>query len=434
MQKTKDAYSHSVALTAHARHQGKIEVALKAPIRGADDFAVWYTPGVGEAVRAVMDDREAVYDLTNRQNTVAILTDGSRVLGFGNAGPEAALPVMEGKAMLFKYLGGVDAFPICIKAKTADDIVRVALALEPTFGAINLEDIASPKCFEVLETLRKKCRIPVWHDDQQGTAVVILAAMLNALMRTGRSLKTARIAMVGAGAANLRAGMLLMAAGVPPANMVFVDKDGILGSFRKDLKKYPLLWRICRTTNRAGLTGGIREAMRGADAVCAAAKCGPGVIKPDWVSEMAKDPIVFSLANPMPEIMPEEAKKAGARIAASGRSDRPNQVNNSLAFPSIMRGALDSGARRITDGMCLAAAYELARCGREHGFSDDHILPTMTDAEVFARVASVVGEQAVKEGVAKFPLPAAFFYREALSKITRARKETDSLARSGIIH
>jgi malate dehydrogenase (oxaloacetate-decarboxylating) len=422
-----------VSLEKHAFYGGKTEMSLKAPVSCAKDFSVWYTPGVGEVVEAVMKDGGRSFELTSRANTVAIISDGTRVLGYGNAGPRAALSVMEGKAMLFKYLGGVDAVPLCINAAGPEDIVKFALACEPTFGGINLEDISSPACFGVLDTLRAKSKIPVWHDDAQGTATVILTGLMNALEFTGRSLKDSKITLVGAGAANARTAMLLMAAGVPGRNIVLVDKSGVLGPSRKDLRKIPLLWKLCRLTNAAGITGGIAEAMRGADAVVAAAACGPGVIKPQWVADMAENPVVFSLANPVPEILPDVAKKAGAAVVATGRGDFPNQVNNCLVFPPLFRGVLDSRASTITDSMCVAAASALAGYAREKGLRADRIVPTMDDTDAFVRCAAKTASAAVKEGVAAVKKPEGWFYNRAEKLINRAQRETSVKLKSGVI-
>ncbi len=421
------------ALARHAFYGGKTEISLKAPVTCAKDFSVWYTPGVGEVVEAVMRDKNRSWELTSRANTVAIISDGTRVLGYGNAGPHAALSVMEGKAMLFKYLGGVDAVSLCINAAKPEDIVKFALAVEPSFGGINLEDISSPACFGVLDNLRRRSKIPVWHDDAQGTATVILAGLMNALEFTGRTLAQVKIALVGAGAANARTAMLLIAAGVRPGNIVLVDKFGTLNSARKDLAKIPLLWKLCRITNATGVTGGIAEAMRGADAVCAAAACGPGIIKPEWVAAMAKNPVVFSLANPVPEILPDVAKKAGAVVVATGRGDFPNQVNNCLVFPPLFRGVLDCRATTITDGMCVAAAQSLSGYARKKGLRADRIVPTMDDTEAFVNCAAKTAAAAVREGVAQIEKPEGWFYDRAFKLISRAKAEMTAKIKSGVV-
>ena len=298
--------------------------------------------------------------MTNKGNLIAIVSDGSRVLGLGDIGPEAGLPVMEGKAMLFKYFGGVDAIPIMLDVNSPDEFIETVLRLQPGFGGINLEDIAQPKCFKILDRLREEAHIPVWHDDQQGTATVTLAGLMNALKVVGKSKESVKIAFIGTGAAGIACSRLIFGWGVNPENAMMVDIGGILDPDRNDLEPGSLQWELARTTNKEGRKGGIPEAMQGADVVIAYAKPGPGVILPEWVKAMAKDPIVFSCANPTPEIWPSEAKAAGAAVVGTGRSDFPNQVNNSLSFPAIFRGALDVRARTITDEMCFAAAEALA--------------------------------------------------------------------------
>ncbi len=388
------------ALAYHARYRGKIGIALKAPVRNYEDFAIWYTPGVAEPARAIESNRECVYEYTNRGNTVAIITDGTRVLGLGDVGPEAALPVMEGKAMLFKYLGGVDAFPICVATKDADEIVNLARWLAPSFGGINLEDIASPKCYYILERLKRELSIPVWHDDQQGTALVILAGVKNALKLAGKKLSEVKIALIGAGAACISVARYMQIAGARWGNMVMVDSKGILNESREDLKNIAEKWAMCMRTNRDGISGGIKDAMRGADVCIALSKPGPGVIKKEWVADMADDAIVFACANPVPEIMPWDAKDAGARIVATGRSDFPNQVNNSLGFPAVFRGALDVRATRITDEMCIAAADAIASYAETRGLSEDYIIPKMEEREMYVTEAIAVAEKAMEQGVA----------------------------------
>ncbi|MBE3583443.1 MAG: NADP-dependent malic enzyme [Limnochordaceae bacterium] len=427
------------ALRLHEYYHGKIETVARCPVRpGQGDWAVWYTPGVAAASRAVQQDPQAAYQLTWKGNSVAIVSDGTRVLGLGNIGPHAALPVMEGKALLFKYLGGIDAVPICLKTEDPDEFVRTVQLLEPSFGGINLEDIAQPKCFRILDTLRRTMPIPVWHDDQQGTATVILAGLLGALQVVGKRLDQVRIALIGVGAAGTATARLLLAAGADAERMILCDVHGILHRGRTDLRaEYPVQWELATRTNAEQRQGGIAEAMRGADVVVAASKQGPGTILPEWVRQMADDPIVFACANPIPEIWPDEARNAGAAVAGTARSDFPNQVNNSLVFPSIFRGALDVRARAITDGMCIAAARELNAYACERlGLRPDRILPTMDDTEVFPRVAAAVGVQAVQEGVAAVPATAALrrqLEERARAIMTRARKQVDVLLQTGVI-
>jgi malate dehydrogenase (oxaloacetate-decarboxylating) len=425
------------ALRLHPLYRGKIQVLPKCPVRGIEDFAIWYTPGVAAPCKLIQADPAAAYVHTNKGNTVAIVTDGTRVLGLGDIGPVAGLPVMEGKALLFKYLGGVDAVPICLDTKDPDEIVRTVRALAPAFGGINLEDISQPKCFRILDALRGSMPIPVWHDDQQGSATVLLAGLLSALRVVGKDLGQIRIAMIGTGAANIAVYKLLVASGVQPQAIVACDSKGTLHRGRRDIASgkadYPDKWRLCTETNRAGVVGAIAAALEGADVCIAFSQSGPGTIRPEWVRTMARDAIVFACANPVPEIWPWEAKEAGARIVATGRSDFPNQVNNSLVFPGIFRGVLDCRARTITDGMATAAARELVRCADERGLRDDAILPTMDDADVAARVAAATGRQAQAEGVAALSKSYDELYELACSAIGSARRATDVLMHEGLI-
>jgi malate dehydrogenase (oxaloacetate-decarboxylating) len=423
------------ALRLHPLYRGKLEVTPKCAIKSCDDFSVWYSPGVAAVCLDIAAHPERVFTHTNKANSIAVVSDGTRVLGLGDIGPHAALPVMEGKAVLFKYLGGVDAFPICLATKDPDELIQACKWLEPSFGGINLEDIAKPKCFYVLDRLRNEMAIPVWHDDQQGTAAVTLAGLINSLKIVGKKKEDVRIALIGAGAANIAVVRILVAAGFPPENILMVDTRGILHRSRSDLKRQDnqYKWRYCETTNREQRTGGIREALTGTDVCIALAKAGPGVIKPEWISAMAKDAIVFACANPVPEIWPWEADAAGARIVATGRSDFPNQVNNSLGFPGIFRGVIDVGATTISDEMCIAAAQELARYAESKGISEKRILPTMDEWEVFPREAAAVGLKAIEQGVARKSLTRAELIAQATQLIRRARLETQTLMEHGVI-
>lgn len=421
----------------HARCRGKMQTLPKCPVRGFEDFAIWYSPGVAAPCRAIVADPEAAWALTNRANTIAIVTDGSRVLGLGDIGPTAALPVMEGKALLFKYLGGVDAVPMCLATHDADELVRTVTLLEPGFGAINLEDIAQPRCFRVLDALRARMSIPVWHDDQQGTATALLAGLLNAARVVGKDPRRMRIAMVGMGAANVACYRLLTANGVDPRGIVACDSRGTLHKGRDDLQRrqdeYPDKWRVCLDSNAEGVTGGAREAMRGADVCIAFSASGPGIIEPAWVRGMARDAIVFACANPVPEIWPWEAAEAGARIVATGRSDFPNQLNNSLVFPGLFRGALDVRARTISDEMASAVARALAGFAEERGLREDDILPRMDEWEVHPRVAVAAATAAQAQGLARVARTPEDIGAEARRMMQGARDATALLMRAGLI-
>jgi len=425
------------AMRLHPYYRGKVEVIPKCRIRDFNDFAIWYTPGVAAPCKEIYADKERVYEMTNKWNFVAVVSDGSRVLGLGDIGPEAGLPVMEGKALLYKYLGGVDAFPICVDAKEPEDIIQFVKWLQPTFGGINLEDISHPKCFHILDTLRKEMEIPVWHDDQQGTACVTVAGLLNAVKIVNKKMEDLKVAMIGAGAANIAISRLIITAGVNPENMLVVDSKGILYKDRGDREtlktKYKEKWHICETTNPKGVKGDIKEAMEGADLVISASKPGPGVIKKEWVQAMAKDAIVFAEANPVPEIWPWEAKEAGARIVATGRSDFPNQVNNSLGFPGIFRGALDIRATKITDEMCIEAAKELAKVAEDNGIHEDYIIPNMDQWEVFPREAVAVGTKGIEQGVARIKAPAEERFKLAEKIIKKTRDQIQFLMKEKFI-
>lgn len=423
-----------LALKYHPFYRGKIEIVPKCPIRSFDDFAIWYTPGVAEACASIKSRPDAVYENTNKWNTIAIVTDGTRILGLGDIGPEAGLPVMEGKALLYKYLGGVDAFPICLSTTSSDEIVSAVKWISPSFGGINLEDIAQPKCFEILERLRAELHIPAWHDDQQGTGTVVLAGLINALKLVGKKMGDVTIAMIGAGAANIAIARLLMQAGATPGNIVMVDTKGILHPDRKDLEKgSPQKWLISTTTNKEGRRGGIPEAMKGSDVCIAMSRPGPGIIKSEMVKAMSDSAILFSCANPIPEIWPWEAKAGGAKIIATGRSDFPNQINNSLGFPGVFRGTLDVRSKTITDEMCIAAARELASLAEEEGLTEDHIVPTMDDWEVYPREAVAVAVKAMEQGVARIKRSREELHESARSMIRRAREQTRRLMENGFI-
>ncbi|ARM75481.1 NAD(P)-dependent malic enzyme [Acidianus manzaensis] len=407
------------------KFKGKIEIYPKVPISSYDDFSLIYTPGVAEVSKAIKQNPNESFELTSRGNLIAIVSDGTRVLGLGNIGPEAAMPVMEGKSLLFKYLGGVDAIPLTIKVKSADDFINVIKSVEPSFGGINLEDIESPKCFYILEKLQAISNIPVWHDDQQGTAGAILAALINALRLVNKVPEESKIVIFGSGASNIATARILAKYGFKYENMVVIDSKGPLYSGREDIDhlmlhnkwKYELAVKTNKEENKE-----IKDAFSKADVVIAASKPGPDIIRAEWISLMNKDPIVFALANPIPEISPDDAKKAGAKIVATGRSDFPNQVNNSLIFPAIFRGVLDSRAKAITDEMIIAASEALAKFARDKGINENYIIPRMDEWEVYYEVASAVAYKAVELGLSRVNKSKEEFKELAKDKILRSRK------------
>src|SRR5512136_1603421 len=408
----------------HPFYQGKIEVVPRVPVRSLSDFGIWYTLGVAQPCLEINADPIKVWSLTNKWNNVAVVTDGTRVLGLGDIGPEAGLPVMEGKGLLFKYLGGVDAVPIPLATKDPEKIIETVKLITPNFGGINLEDISQPKCFYILQRLRKECEIAVWHDDQQGTATINAAGVINALKVVGKKMSEATITLVGSGASNIRTAKVLLDAGASAKNLILVDSKGIICKHRKDLeaqaKEYVEKWELAQTTNSEDRHGGIPEGMKDADVVIAASKPGPGTLKKEWVAGMADDSILFAIANPVPEIWPWEAAEAGVRVMATGRSDFPNQVNNSLGFPGIFRGTLDVRAKTITDEMCIAAATELARFQEERGLDEDHIVPTMDDLEVFVSEAVAVAMKAQEQGIARVKRTRQDLHDTAYALIKRA--------------
>jgi len=425
------------ALKFHPFYRGKIQTNPKCAIRSFDDFGIWYTPGVAEPCREIDEDPKKVFEHTNKANMVAVVSDGSRVLGLGNIGPKAGLPVMEGKALLFKYLGGIDAFPITLDTEDPDEIIRTVKLIEPTFGGINLEDIAKPKCFRVLDTLRDEMSIPVWHDDQQGTASIELAGVINSLKIVGKELDEATYSIIGAGAANVALTRVMFTAGVPPENVIISDSTGILHEGRSDLeenKDYnPYKWELAKKTNGEGRTGGLEEAIRDTDVLVAASTPGPDTLKQEWIEKMNDDAVVFVVANPIPEIWPWKAKEAGARIVGTGRSDFPNQINNSIGFPGIFRGTLDVNAKTITDEMAIAAAHAIADTAEEKGLREDYVVPTMDEWEVFINQAVAVGEKAIEQGIARNELSSKKLEESARSKIEKARKWTQSAMEEGLI-
>ena len=424
-----------LATPMHKYYEGKVQVMPKCPITNSNDFSIWYTPGVATPCREIQADPDKSFELTNRWNYVAVVTDGTRVLGLGDIGPAAALPVMEGKALLFKYLGGVDAFPICLRTKDPAEIVRVCEVLEPSFGGINLEDIEKPKCFRVLEEARDRLQIPVWHDDQQGTATVILAGLINAFKIVGKKPKESVITLIGSGAANIRSAYVLIKWGMKPGNIIMVDSRGTVYPGRPDIIRDEDPWKydLAQIANAEGRKGDTAEALKGVDAVVAASKPGPGTVKKEWIKAMADDAIVFACANPIPEIWPWEAEEAGAKVVATGRNDFPNQVNNSLGFPGIFRGVLDVKARTITDDMCIAAANELASFAEERGMNEKDILPRMDEWEVFPREAVACAMKSIEQGLARVKLSRQELHERASSIIANARNSTKLLMEQGLI-
>jgi len=423
------------AMKLHPFYKGKIGVMPKCCIRNFDDFAIWYTPGVAKPCLDIRDNPETVFEHTNKANMIAVVSDGTRVLGLGDIGPEAAMPVMEGKALLFKYLGGVDAVPICLDTKDPDVFIETVKLLQPSYGGFNLEDISQPKCFRILDTLRKECRVPVWHDDQQGTAAVTVAGLINALKIVDKKPEDVKIAMLGAGASNICIARMIMLAGVTPENIVMCDSKGILHVSReKELKeKYKEKWEMAQKTNGEGLTGDPAVAIKGADVLIALSTPGPDTVKKEWISSMAGDSVVFVCANPIPEIYPWEALEAGARIVATGRSDFPNQVNNSLGFPGIFRGTLDVMATTITDEMCVEAARALAKVAEDNGMHENYLVPTMDEWEVFPAEAAAVGRKAIEQGVARLDLSYDELLKTAEKKIKEARESFHALQDKGLI-
>jgi malate dehydrogenase (oxaloacetate-decarboxylating) len=421
----------------HEHYRGKIESSLKCSVTSMDDFSIWYTPGVAEPCRMINKDPSLAYRLTNKWNNVAVISDGSRVLGLGDIGPLASLPVMEGKSLLFKYLGGVSAFPIILDTKDPEKFIETAKIIAPAFGGINLEDIENPKCFYILDHLREELDIPVWHDDQQGTASIELAGIINALKLVGKDLDKAKFSIIGAGAANVALCRILFKAGAIEKNVVVTDSRGILHKGREDLEKNkeynPYKWDLACRTNGDEKKLDTEEAIKGTDVMIAAAKPGPGTIKKDWISGMNKDAIVFAVANPVPEIWPWEAKEAGARIVGTGRSDFENQINNSLGFPGIFRGTLDVNAKTITDEMTIAAAYSVAKTAEEKGLREDYIVPTMEEWEVFINEAVAVGIKAIEQGIARIKLSENQLRQSAEELIGNSRKQTELQIKEGLI-
>ena len=386
---------NQLALDMHENHQGKIAVAPKVRVENRDDLSTAYTPGVAEPCRRIAANKDDVYRYTAKGNLVAVVSDGTAVLGLGDIGPEAAMPVMEGKALLFKEFANVDAFPICLDTKDVDEIVRTVKYLAPTFGGVNLEDISAPRCFEIEKRLKEELDIPVFHDDQHGTAIVVSAGLLNALKLVGKKMADVNIVINGAGSAGISIAKLLMLFGA--GNIVLVDKQGTVSVDEDWLN--PAQRQMAEVTNRYNERGTLSEVIRGKDVFIGVS--APKVVTADMVSTMAENAIVFAMANPTPEIMPEEAARGGARVIATGRSDYPNQINNVLVFPGIFRGALDARATDITEEMKLAAARAIAAIVTDEELTEDYIIPGAFDKRVAPAVAGAVMECAKDQGVAR---------------------------------
>ncbi|MGI6292195.1 MAG: NAD(P)-dependent malic enzyme [Bacteroidales bacterium] len=437
----KTIFYKRLSLLAHEYYQGKMQTIMKTPIDGMNWLNVWYTPGVSSVSTTIRDDNETSFQLSNRNNLVAVVSDSTRVLGDGDCTAPGGLGVMEGKAMLMKYLGGVDAMALCIDSKdetgepNPDKIIEFVKMLQPSFGAINLEDISHPNCYKVLHVLRETCDIPVWHDDAQGTACITLAGVINALKLVNKKIETSKFILYGSGASNTSIARLLITDGADPKNIILFDSKSALHKNRKryqEDKRFFLQWELCQITN-PDLIEKEEEAFKDADVLIALSKPGPDTIRPEWISLMAPKAIVFACANPVPEIYPYKAKEAGAYIVATGRGDFPNQVNNSVCFPSILKGTLLVSARKITDSMAICAAHSIADFAEKRGINPENIIPTMLESEVFPKVAADVAMQAIKEGIARKPLSWDEVYAIAKKDIQDVHRMMEVLSDNGLI-
>ena len=419
---------------AHQFYGGKMTTIPKAGLFGFNWFNVWYTPGVSSVSTDIRDDSDASFELSNRGNLVAVVSDSTRVLGDGDVTPSGGLGVMEGKAFLMKYLGGVDAVALCADDRDEqgehdpERLIQFVKMLQPSFGAVNLEDISQPNCYRVLDGLRESCEIPVWHDDAQGTGCVTLAGLINALKVVDKDIAKIDIILLGAGASNTTIARLILAAGADPGRMIVFDSKGGLHRKRADIKADPRFyrkWEICQQTNPFCVTD-MEEAVKGADVFIALSKSDPTTLKPRWIRAMAARPVVFACANPVPEIYPHAAKEAGAAVVATGRGDFPNQVNNSLGFPGILKGALIVRARKITDEMALEAACSIARSAEKNGLGPEYIVPTMEE-DIYPTLATDVAVEAIKNEVARRIMPAEEIFAIADSSIKESRALIDHL-------
>lgn len=439
--KGKTLFLKKLAFDAHCFYHGKIQTVPRAPVIGFNWFNVWYTPGVSKISTSIRDNNDCSFYLTDRGNMVAVVSDSTRVLGDGDCTPPGGLSVMEGKAFLMKYLGGFDAVALCIDSRNEkgehdpEKIIQFVKMAQHSFGAINLEDISQPNCFKVLDVLREECDIPVWHDDAQGTACVTLAGVINALKLAGKKLQEAKFVLFGAGASNTTIARLLITDGVDPHNMIVFDTKGSLHADRADIKadpRYYRKWELCEKTNPGKILT-MDEAMKGADVLISLSTPGPDVIKREWVSSMAEKSVVFACANPVPEIYPYAAKEAGAFIVATGRGDFPNQVNNSIGFPGILKGALMVKAKKITDTMAITAAHSLAGYAEKRGIHPEDIVPNMEEASVFPHESADVAMQAIKDGVARIHMTRQEAFDKAHHDIEHARRMTKILTDQGLI-
>ncbi|MCI6244975.1 MAG: NADP-dependent malic enzyme [Eubacterium sp.] len=383
------------SLRLHSEWKGKLEVTARARVDNKDALSLAYTPGVAQPCLEIQKDYNKSWELTRRWNMVAVITDGSAVLGLGDIGPEAGMPVMEGKCVLFKEFGGVDAFPLCVRTKDVDEFVQTVYNISGSFGGINLEDISAPRCFEIEEKLKKMCDIPIFHDDQHGTAVVVSAALINASKLTGKAISECKAVINGSGAAGIAIAKLLMTLGLK--DVILCDRTGAIYDGRENLNASKA--EIARVTNKSKTKGTLADAVKGCDIFIGVS--APGVLTADMIKTMNENPVVLAMANPVPEIMPDEAKAAGAKIVGTGRSDFPNQINNVVAFPGIFRGALDVRASAITENMKIAAAYAIASLVDDKDLNEDYILPYAFDERIKDTVARAVADAAVKDGVAR---------------------------------
>lgn len=386
---------NELALKMHEEHKGKIEVISKVKVESREDLSTAYTPGVAEPCRKIRDNKEEVYRYTAKGNLVAVVSDGTAVLGLGDIGPEAAIPVMEGKSILFKTFADIDAFPICLDTKDTEEIIETVKRIAPVFGGINLEDISAPRCFEIERRLKEELDIPVFHDDQHGTAIVVSAGLVGALKLVKKDIHKVKVVINGAGSAGISICKLLLEIGI--GDVILVDKNGILAPGEEWMN--PSQKEMAHKTNQEQLHGDLKEAMKGRDIFIGVS--APGVVTAEMVAAMAKDAIVFAMANPVPEITPDEAKRGGARIIATGRSDFPNQINNVLVFPGVFRGALDARAKDITEKMKIAAVYAIADIIPEEELTEEYIIPGAFDKRVAERVAKAVAKTAVEEGISR---------------------------------